>query len=510
MVLDIICYRRNGHNESLEPTFTQPVMYEAIKAHTTTRELYAQQLAAEGSLTQADCDATWQAFNTKLDEAFAAATAYKPNKADWLEGAWHGLSSSMTPAAAPANDDRRGNTAVPIATLQQLGDRLADAGGIAVNSKIERQLAAKREMMKTGENIDWGTAEALAFGSLLQENFPIRFTGQDVESGTFSHRHAVLTDQHNDSQYTPLNNLSADQPAFIEICNSPLSEAAVLGYEYGFSAAEPNTLTIWEAQFGDFVNGAQVLIDQFIASAEAKWLRLCGLVMLLPHGYEGQGPEHSSARLERFLQLSAEDNLQVCNISTPANYFHALRRQMHRNFRKPLIIMEPKSLLRHKLAVSKLEDFGPGSSFHRVIGESTPGLAPEQQIRRVVLCTGKVYYDLFQAREDQKVSDVAIVRLEQIYPFPQASLKAQLARYPNADVVWCQEEPQNQGAWTFVDRRIESVLADLGHKAGRATYAGRVEAAAPAVGQLSRHTKEQTALLEQALGVPSGIKVKAI
>lgn len=505
VVLDIICYRRNGHNESLEPLFTQPVMYAKIKNQPTTRELYAAQLAREGSLTADECDGIWQAFNTKLDEAFAAATSYKPNKADWLEGQWIGIE------AAPANDDRRGNTAVSIETLKTVGTKLASHGSIAVNSKIERQLAAKLTMMETGENIDWGTGEALAFGTLLLEGFPVRFTGQDVESGTFSHRHAVLTDQTDeDKTFEPLNNLGPDQKAFIEICNSPLSEAAVLGYEYGFAAAEPNTLTIWEAQFGDFVNGAQVLIDQFIASAEAKWLRMAGLVMLLPHGYEGQGPEHSSARLERFLQLAAEDNMQICNISTPANYYHALRRQMHRSFRKPLIIMEPKSLLRHKLAVSKLEDFGPGSSFHRVIGDTHGSLVADSQVRRVVLCSGKVYYDLYQAREDQKISDVAIVRVEQLYPFPHASIKAQLAKYSRADVVWCQEEPQNQGAWTFVDRKIEAVLTELGHVSKRATYAGRTEAAAPAVGALSRHTKEQTALLDAALGTSTAAKAKAL
>ncbi len=499
VVLDIVCYRRNGHNESLEPLFTQPVMYHVIKNHKTTRELYVEQLAAEGSVCAAESEAINAAFYAKMDQAFADAPSYKPNKADWLEGAWNSIEG------APANDDRRGNTAVPLETLKEVGNALGNAGGININSKIGRQLAAKREMMVTGDNIDWGTGEALAFGTLLREGFPIRFTGQDVESGTFSHRHAVLTDQQNDTQFTPLNNMAPDQKAFIEICNSPLSETAVLGFEYGFSTAEPDTLTLWEAQFGDFVNGAQVIIDQFIASAEAKWLRLSGLVMLLPHGFEGQGPEHSSARLERFLQLCGDDNLQVCNFSTPANYYHALRRQLHRNFRKPLIVMEPKSLLRHKLAVSKLADFGPGSSFHRVIGDTTPGQVPNGQIRRVVISSGKVYYDLWQAREDAKMSDVALVRLEQYYPFPHQSLKAELSKYSNADIVWCQEEPENQGAWSFLDRRFESVLRDLSHKADSVQYAGRLASASPAAGQLGRHTQEQTALLEKALGMPATV-----
>ncbi|MGE3770256.1 MAG: 2-oxoglutarate dehydrogenase E1 component [Bdellovibrionales bacterium] len=503
VVLDIIGYRRHGHNEGDEPAFTQPLMYAKIKTHPTTRAIYAEQLVRDGALTKGDVTALVDDFNATLEEAFKATSTYKANKADWLEGAWSGLKAA-TADASPEDptyiDAVTTATAVPLEKLKDIGEHLgAVPATIDVNNKIARVLAARKAAIASGDGIDWGTGEALAFGSLLAEGFPVRLSGEDVERGTFAHRHAVLNCQKTGQKYTPLNHLQEGQQAKIEIVNSLLSEAAVLGFEYGFSAAEPNTLTIWEAQFGDFANGAQVLIDQFIASAEAKWLRMCGLVLLLPHGYEGQGPEHSSARLERWLQLCAEDNMQVCNITTPANLFHVLRRQLHRPFRKPLIIMSPKSLLRHKLAVSKLDDFGPGSSFRKVIGDASTTLKDVKNVRRVVLCTGKVYYDLVQARDDKKIADVAIVRVEQMYPFPHLTLKEQLALYPKAEVVWCQEEPQNQGAWTFMDRRIEKVLAELQHKAGRPRYVGRTSAAAPACGQLSRHTAEQTALVDEAL-----------
>jgi 2-oxoglutarate dehydrogenase E1 component len=389
---------------------------------------------------------------------------------------------------------------VALDRLKQVGTALATVPkDFDVNPKIARQLEAKRNAIETGEGIDWATGEALAFGTLLMEGHRVRLSGEDTQRGTFSQRHAVLIDQTSQHEYVPLNNITAEQDARIEIYNSLLSEAGVLGFDYGYSLADPHTLVLWEAQFGDFANGAQVIIDQFLASGETKWLRMSGLVMLLPHGAEGQGPEHSSARLERYLQLCAERNMQVCNITTPANYFHALRRQLHRNYRKPLVIMTPKSLLRHKLAVSSLEEMTNGSSFRTVIPEIDP-IAPEEKVRRVVLCTGKVYYDLLAERRERKLDDVAIIRIEQLYPFPKMTLPQILAPYANAEVVWCQEEPENMGGWTFVDRRIEKVLSSLNIKAKRPRYVGRIEAASPATGLAKVHAAEQAALVETALG----------
>jgi 2-oxoglutarate dehydrogenase E1 component len=374
---------------------------------------------------------------------------------------------------------------------------------------VQRLLERRREMVERGEGIDWAMAEHLAFGTLLQEGFPVRLSGQDVERGTFSQRHSVLFDQESERQYTPLRHVRPDQGKF-EVINSMLSEEAVLGFEYGYSLAEPNALVMWEAQFGDFANGAQVHIDQFIASGERKWLRMSGLVLLLPHGYEGQGPEHSSARLERFLQLSAEDNWQVANCTTPANYFHILRRQLHRNFRKPLVLMTPKSLLRHKRVVSRLEEMGPGESFHRVLwdqadmkhayhaGEKTK-LKPDHQVRRVVLCSGKVYYDLYEAREAAGIGDVYLLRVEQLYPFPARSLIAELARFPQAEIVWCQEEPRNMGSWHYIEPNLEWVLQHIEGKHKRPRYVGRAAAAATATGLLPRHLQEQKALVEESL-----------
>ncbi len=489
--LDIVCYRRYGHNESDEPAFTQPQMYRAIAVKKSVRDIYAEKLVAEGTLSQAESDAIAKEWNAHLENEFAAAKSYKPNRADWLEGQWSGLK--------PANgDDRRGETGVSPDLAQQVGRALTSVPeGFDLNSKIARQLDTKKKMFETGEGFDWGTAEALAFGTLAMEGYPVRLSGQDSGRGTFSQRHAVLVDQTTEKRYLPLNHIDSAQPAKFEVHDSPLSEAAVLGFEYGFSTADPRTLVLWEGQFGDFVNGAQVIIDQFIASAETKWLRMSGLVMLLPHGFEGQGPEHSSARLERFLQLSAEDNWQVVNCTTPANYFHVLRRQMRRDFRKPLIMMTPKSLLRHKACISKLSDMMGNSTFHRVLPET----ADLKKVRRVVLCSGKVYYDLIDAREKKGISDVAIVRLEQFYPFPEKPLADELKKYPDAEVVWCQEEPENQGAWNFLDRRIEKVLKSLKHKTARPAYAGRPEAAAPATGSSKKHVAEQEALLTQALTI---------
>ncbi|HEY0901770.1 MAG TPA: 2-oxoglutarate dehydrogenase E1 component, partial [Micavibrio sp.] len=493
VVIDIICYRRNGHNEGDEPAFTQPLMYKAIKAQKTTRDIYAAQLIGEGTISEADAQAMVDEFTQYLEDAFEATKSYKPNKADYLEGAWTGLKVAY-------GDERRGETSVTEKDMQKLGKVLTTVpADFHINPKIARQLEAKAEMFKTGQGFDWATGEALAFASLLDEQYRVRLSGQDVGRGTFSHRHAIMYDQQNEQKYIPLQNISASQGQF-ECHDSPLSEAAVLGFEYGYSLADPKTLVLWEAQFGDFVNGAQVIIDQFIASAESKWLRMSGLVMLLPHGFEGQGPEHSSARPERFLQLSAEDNWQVTNITTPANYFHALRRQMHRDFRKPLINMSPKSLLRHKLAVSSMDMFTGDSTFHRILwDDARDRLAKGKDVKRVVLCSGKVYYDLYEEREKRGLKDVVILRLEQLYPFPAKALAEELKQYPNADVIWCQEEPRNQGSWWYVNERIEDVLGGIKHKAGRARYAGRIDAAAPATGLMKRHQAEQAQLLDEAL-----------
>ncbi len=491
VVIDMFCYRRFGHNEGDEPSFTQPLMYQRIADHPTVVDIYGRQLVSEGVMSEAEVEAEQQSLRDRLDADFEASKSFKPNKADWLEGAWTGLEVA-------SGDERRGDTAVELDFLRKVGARLIHVPeGLNVHPRILRQLKAKEEMLKSGEGVDWATAEALALGTLLVEGTPVRLSGQDSGRGTFSQRHAVLVDQETEERYIPLCDLDPDQ-GLCEIIDSPLSEAAVLGFEYGYSITDPNSLVLWEAQFGDFANGAQVIIDQFIASGESKWLRMSGLVMLLPHGYEGQGPEHSSARLERYLQLCGEDNMQVVNCTTPANYFHVLRRQVRRNFRKPLVMMTPKSLLRHKLCVSDLAEMGPGTTFHRVLPE-THGLVPDDKVKRVVLCSGKVYYDLLAERTERRIKDIAIVRLEQIYPFPIRSLSAELARYPNADVVWCQEEPWNMGAWTYADRRLEDLLGALDVRAKRPGYAGRLEAASPATGLLRRHNAEQAKLIDEAL-----------
>ncbi|POF62378.1 2-oxoglutarate dehydrogenase E1 component [Novacetimonas maltaceti] len=494
VVIDIVGYRRHGHNESDEPSFTQPIMYKAIAARPTIRTLYSERLVREGVMTEAEVESEWNAFHDKLEAAYQAAQGYKPNKADWLEGAWQGLKPPPVDAVVTMPE-----TGIAIDRLREIGAALAKVpDDFTANSKIVRQLKAKAKMFETGEGIDWATGEALGFGSLLLEKHHVRLSGEDCQRGTFSQRHAVLIDQVNQNTYVPLNNIDPNQ-AHIEIYNSLLSEFGVLGFEYGYSLADPNALVLWEAQFGDFANGAQVIIDQFIASGETKWLRMSGLVMLLPHGYEGQGPEHSSARLERYLQLCAEDNLRVCNLTTPANYYHALRRQLFLDYRKPLIIMTPKSLLRNKLAVSELKDFGPGTTFRPVIGE-IDAIDPKK-VERVVICSGKVYYDLLTERRERKLDTVAIVRLEQFYPFPAKLLGDELARYPDAKVIWCQEEPANMGGWDFVDRRIEGVLGSIKHKSARPEYVGRIAAASPATGLAKVHLAEQAALVNKALGV---------
>ncbi|MEL6372909.1 MAG: 2-oxoglutarate dehydrogenase E1 component [Pseudomonadota bacterium] len=499
VVIDMFCYRRHGHNESDEPMFTQPLMYRAIKSHPTTTTLYAKQLVDEGVLDEGGVDAMRGDFRSHLDSEFTAADSYKPNRADWLDGRWSTIGFAEDEA-------RRGVTGVETDKLKEIGRRItALPNDFSAHKTIKRLLDRRLAMTEDGEGIDWAMAEHLAFASLLEEGVRVRLSGQDSERGTFSQRHSVLTDQETERRYTPLKHLSADQARF-EVINSMLSEEAVLGFEYGYTLAEPMALTMWEAQFGDFANGAQVVIDQFIASGERKWLRMSGLVLLLPHGYEGQGPEHSSARLERFLQLSAEDNWQVANCTTPANYFHILRRQMHRKFRKPLVLMTPKSLLRHKRVISSLEELGPGTTFHRVLWDDAQ-LKPEEgltlksdeQIKRVVLCSGKVYYDLYEAREKAGLDDVYLMRVEQLYPFPARALIQELGRFKNAEVVWCQEEPKNMGAWMFVEPNIEWTLDHVGAEHTRARYAGRPAAASPATGLAAKHAQEQASLVKDAL-----------
>ena len=494
-VLDVVCYRRHGHNETDEPAFTQPLMYRAIRDTKTTRTLYAEKLAAEGTVPADESKAMWDGFTATLEESYKAAQSYKPNKADWLEGRWAGFKQ------ADQEDERsEEGTALTEGDAAAIGTALSTVPeGFDANPKIVRQLEAKKAAFEKGEGIDWATGEALAFGGMLLDGNRVRLSGEDCQRGTFSQRHAVLVDQTNANEYVPLNHVR-DGQARIEIFNSLLSEQGVLGFEYGYTLADPKTLVLWEAQFGDFANGAQVIIDQFLASGETKWLRMSGLTLLLPHGYEGQGPEHSSARLERYLQLCAERNMTVANLTTPANYFHALRRQLKRNFRKPLVIMTPKSLLRHKLAVSPLADFTGDSHFRHIIPE-IDAIGPADAVKRVVLCTGKVYYDLLQERRDKGVEDVAIVRLEQIYPFPLKSLASVLKGYPNAGVVWCQEEPENMGAWSFVDRKIERTLGTIGHRCSRPDYVGRDAAASPATGLAKVHAAQQADLVARALAL---------
>ncbi len=497
-VVDIFCYRKYGHNESDEPMFTQPIMYKEIGKKPLPAKIYSDKLVADGTLTQAEVESKFAEFKAFFEKQYEAAKSYKPNKADWLEGQWSGLEK-------PKGEHPDGDTGVDLARLKEVGLALAQNPPIKANSKIIRQFEAKRKMIEEGAGIDWATGEALAFGTLLREGHGVRLSGQDCGRGTFSQRHSVLVDQESEERFLPLNNLGGEQKHY-EVIDSSLSEFAILGFEYGYSLGQPNYLTLWEAQFGDFANGAQVIIDQFIASGEIKWLRMSGLVMLLPHGQEGQGPEHSSARPERYLQLCAEDNMQVANCTTPANYFHILRRQLKRNFRKPLVIMTPKSLLRHKLATSKLEEFAKGTHFKRVIPEIST-LAKDDKIRRVVITSGKVYYDLFEAREAGKINDIAIIRTEQYYPFPARELKAELSRYKNAELVWCQEEPKNNGAWTFMQPKIEEAMEAIG-RSDRLRYVGRPEAASPAVGYHKIFEKEQKELVEQALSPEKAAKIK--
>jgi 2-oxoglutarate dehydrogenase E1 component len=501
VVIDMFCYRRHGHNEGDEPAFTQPVMYKRIASHPGTLEIYSKRLIAEGVMTEGEVEKAKADWRARLDAELEAGSGYKPNKADWLDGKWAGFKS-----ADQEEEARRGVTGVDVAILRDIGRKITKVpDGFRIHRTIQRFLENRSKAIDSGIGIDWATSEALAFCTLLQEGHHVRLSGQDSERGTFSQRHSVLIDQEDESRYTPFNHLGGDQGHY-EVINSLLSEEAVLGFEYGYSLAEPNALAVWEAQFGDFANGAQVLFDQFISSGERKWLRMSGLVCMLPHGYEGQGPEHSSARLERFLQMCAEDNMQVVYATTPANFFHVLRRQLHREIRKPLILMTPKSLLRHKRAVSRLDELGAGSTFHRILYDDAAMLSDEKiklvaddKIRRVVLCSGKVYYDLYEEREKRGIDDVYIMRVEQLYPVPVKALVQELGRFKSAEVVWCQEEPRNMGAWHFIEPYLEWVLNQVHAPNRRPRYAGRPAAAATATGLMSKHLAQLKALLDEAL-----------
>jgi len=497
VVIDMICYRRFGHNEGDEPSFTQPLMYKKIKQHPTTLNVYVEKLIKEGTITVEEFKKNKMEFKNLLDEQFKTAKEYKP-KLEWFEGVW----SRFKPERGK---DKRGVTGVSIDRIRKIGEKITYIPeDFNVHPTIKKIFENKKKMFEKGKGFDWSTAEQLAFATLLEEGTPVRLSGQDSGRGTFSQRHSVLRDQKNNSYYTPLNNISKKQKKF-EVIDSLLSELAVLGFEHGYALSEPTTLVIWEAQFGDFANGAQVVIDQFIASGERKWSRASGLVMLLPHGYEGQGPEHSSARLERFLQLCAHENIQVMNCTTPANYFHALRRQIHRGFRKPLIIMTPKSLLRNKKCVSNIEDFSKKNSFHRILNDHAEmeeygliKLKKDDKIKKVIMCSGKIYFDLIEAREKIKNDNVFFIRIEQLYPFPVKTLAHELKRFKkNANFYWCQEEPKNMGAWNTTRNYIEWVLNHIGAKVQEVKYIGRKAAASPATGYLKKHLAQQKEIIEK-------------
>jgi len=484
VVIDMVCYRRHGHNEGDEPAFTQPVMYRKIKDRPGIQELYTEMLIMSGDLAADEAETIAETFRDKMQAVYDEVHNNRgatPPVPPGFAGPWKGFTAqfSFKPVETGTSREALGRIAEVMTQYPE---------GFRVNPKVERIMAARAKAIRGEAPIDWGTGEALAFGSLLLEGTPVRLSGQDSRRGTFSHRHAVLSDSETGESYTPLKTLEPGQAGFC-VFDSLLSEAAVLGFDYGYSLDEPNMLILWEAQFGDFANGAQVIVDQFIASAESKWGRASGLVMLLPHGYEGQGPEHSSARLERFLSLCAEENIQVVNATTPAQYFHVLRRQVKRNFRKPLIMMTPKSLLRHKLAVSQAEEFIAGH-FRDVLDDA---VEPDR-VRRVVLCSGKVYYELLERREKAgKAREVAIVRLEQLYPWPVDALKAAFGRYRSArEWVWAQEESQNMGAWSFVAPRLQELRPF--------EYVGRDASASPATGSHSVHDREQQELVEAAIG----------
>ncbi len=497
VVIDIVCYRRFGHNEGDEPSFTQPIMYKKIKSHPTTLTLYGKKLSDEGLISENQLQKDKINFKNYLESEFNSSKNYK-SELKWFDGVWSRFKPGL-------GKDKRGRSGVDKSKLIKIGEKIFHIPNkFYAHKTLKRIFEIKNEMFNSGK-IDWSSAESLAFGSLLTEGFSVRLSGQDSGRGTFSQRHAILRNQENHDRYIPLNNIASNQKRF-EIIDSLLSELAVLGFEYGYSLSEPETLVLWEAQFGDFANGAQVIIDQFITSSESKWGRASGLVMLLPHGYEGQGPEHSSARLERFLQLCAGENIQVVNCTTPSNYFHVLRRQMHREFRKPLIIMTPKSLLRHKRCVSNISEFVTRSSFHRVLEDDAyqknNNLIPlkkDEKIRKVVMCSGKIYYDLIEEREKNKINDIVFIRLEQLYPFPAKTLARLLKRYKKAKFIWCQEEPKNMGAWNTVKNYIERTLDMINLKDINVNYVGRQASSSTATGNANKHLAQQKEILEKII-----------
>ncbi len=490
VVIDMFCYRRQGHNESDEPAFTQPIMYKNIKTHSTTRSIYAKKLIKEAVLSETEVEELYNNWSESLEKDLEVGKNYKPNKADWLEGSWSGLEKK---------GQKKPNTLTGLSKklLKELGIKITTIpDDFNINSKVLRQFQKRYKNITEEKNIDWACAETLAFASLLNQGISVRLSGQDCGRGTFSQRHAILTDQENENKYSTLNSVVRNGSR-VEIVDSPLSEAAVLGFEYGYTLAEPNTLVLWEAQFGDFVNGAQLIIDQFIVSGESKWLRMSGLTMLLPHGYEGQGPEHSSARIERFLQMAAEDNIQIINCTTPSNYFHVLRRQMLRKFRKPLIIFTPKSLLRHKEAVSDLEEFTETNNFRKIIVNSVS--TNKDSIEKVIFCSGKVFYDIKEKMKEEENAKIVIVRLEQLFPFPEEIIFEGIKKFINAKFYWCQEEPKNMGAWTFVSPIIKKILLRGNFINKECIYAGRIEAASTATGLYKRHIIEQEEFIKFVL-----------
>ena len=487
VVIDMFCYRRQGHNESDEPAFTQPIMYEKIRTHPTIRQIYAKKLIKEKVMDDHEVEALWEEWSEKLEKDLEAGKNFKPNKADWLEGSWTGFESkgSIKPNTI---------TGLPLKTLKEYGVRLTEIpSGFSINKKVQRVLQRRLKAISEGRDIDWASAESLAFASLLYEGKNVRLSGQDCGRGTFSQRHAIIVDQNTEEKFSTLNNF-LNNGSRVEIVDSPLSEAAVLGFEYGYTLADPNTLVLWEAQFGDFANGAQLIIDQFIVSGESKWLRMSGITILLPHGYEGQGPEHSSARIERYLQMAAEDNIQIINCTTPANYFHVLRRQMLRKFRKPLIIFTPKSLLRNKEAVSKIEDMAETTKFNKIIID---GDKKNKKVTKVVFCSGKIFYDIKEKMNNEQANSMLIIRLEQLYPFPSEILEEAIKNFNHASFIWCQEEPKNMGAWPFLQPLLIELLYNAKVENQMIKYVGRKESASTATGLFKKHVEEQSKILEE-------------
>ena len=499
VVLDMVCYRRFGHNEGDEPSFTQPLMYKKIKSHPSTLEIYGNQLSGEGLISLNEIESQKKSFKNFLEKELESSKSYK-SELKWFDGAWSRFKPGL-------GKDKRGQSGVKKEKLLEIGKKISTLpGNFNVHKTLKKIFDLRYQIFDKNKLLDWSTAENLAFGTLLTEGFSVRLSGQDSGRGTFSQRHAVLRNQDNHERFVPLNNINNSQKKF-EIIDSLLSELAVLGFEFGYSLSEPETLVLWEAQFGDFANGGQVIIDQFITSSESKWGRASGLVLLLPHGYEGQGPEHSSARLERFLQLCAGENIQVINCTTPANYFHALRRQMHRDFRKPLIVMTPKSLLRHKKCVSSINEFTTKSTFHRVLDDDAFNknsglikLKKENEIKKVVMCSGKIYYDLLEAREKLENSDVVFIRIEQLYPFPAKTLARLLKKYEKAEFIWCQEEPKNMGAWNTMRNYIDRTLEIIHFTKDKVKYVGRKASSSTATGNLNKHLAQQKEILEKILG----------